>query len=58
MIFESTVLEKFHPKPSEAVFSTVFFRYNFRLEADNDIISNASGDYVGVDVRVKLGDSR
>ena len=33
------------------------FRYNFRPEIDNDIISGVAVDNVGVDVRVKFGDS-
>ena len=45
------------PKPSEAVFSTVF-RYNFQPEVDNDVVSGMAIDYVGIDVRVKFGDSR
>ena len=53
MILASTFLEKFYPKPSEAVFSTVFC-YNFRMEVDNDVISSAAVDNIGMDVRVKL----
>ena len=34
------------------------FRYNFRPEVDNDVMSGGSVDNVGVDVRVKFGDSR
>ena len=44
--------------PSDAVFSTVVFFYNFRSEAYNDVISGVAVDYVGMDVRVKVGDSR
>ena len=49
---------KLHPKPSEAVFSTVFFRFDFRPEVDNAVLSAVAVDIVGVDVPVKLGDSR
>ena len=34
------------------------FRYNFRPAADNDVISGAAVDNVGMDVPVKVGDSR
>ena len=47
---------KFHPKPSEAVYSTVF-PYNFRTEVDNDVISGIAVDNVGVDVTIKFADS-
>ena len=57
MILAYTVLVKFHPKPSEAVFSTVF-SYNFLPEVDNDVISGAAADNVGMAVCVKFGDSR
>ena len=53
-----TFLEKFHPKSSEAAFWTVFFLYNFRLEVDNDAISGAGVDNVGMDVAIKCSDSR
>ena len=56
MILDWTVLEKFHPKPSEAVYSTVF-PYNFRPEVNNDVISCTAVDNVGVDTLVKFGDS-
>ena len=50
------LLQKFRPKPSEAVFSRVFsLRYNFRLEVDNDVICGVATDYVSVDVHVKFG---
>ena len=52
-----TVLEKFHQKPSEAIFSTVCFYYNFRPEVDHDVISYVAVDNVSMDVRVKCGDS-
>ena len=58
VILAWTVFEKFRPKPSEAVFSTVFFHYNLRSEVDGDIISTAAIDYVSKDVRLKFGDSR
>ena len=34
------------------------FHYNFRPEIDNDVISGVAVDYIGMDVRVKFGDSR
>ena len=34
------------------------FPLNFRLEVDNDVISGKAVDNVGVDVRIKFGDSR
>ena len=52
----STVLEKFHPKPKETVFSRVF-RYNFGPEVNIDVISGATVDSFGMDIRVKFGDS-
>ena len=51
------ILEKFHPKPSEAVFLTVS-PYNFRPDVDNDVISGLAIDNVGVNVCVKFGDLR
>ena len=57
MVLAWTVLEKFHPKLSEAVFSTVF-PYNFRLEVGNDVISGRAIENVGMDVAIKFGDSR
>ena len=56
-ILASTVLEKFRPKPSQAIFSTVF-RSNFRPEVDNEVIPDVAIDYVGMDVHVKFADSR
>ena len=44
-------------KPSDTVFSTVF-RYNFRLEVDNDVISGMAVDNVGMNVRIKFGEAR
>ena len=35
-----------------------FFGYNFRLEVDSDVISGVTIGNVGVDVAVKLGNSR
>ena len=46
--------EKFHPKPSEAAFSTVFFRFSFRLELISHVISGVN---VGINVPVKCADS-
>ena len=51
------MLEKFHPKPFEVVFSTVF-PHNIRPEVDNDVTSGVAVDNVGMDVCVKFGDSR
>ena len=53
VILAQTILEKFSLKTSEAVFTTVF-RYNFRPEVHNDVISSMSVDYVGMDVRVEI----
>ena len=50
---DTTVLEKFHPKPPMAVFLTVF-GYNFGPEVDVDVISDVAVEYVGMDVRVKV----
>ena len=44
--------------PSKAVFLTVFFRYNFRPEVDNDVMSGVAVDYVDMDDHVKFGVSR
>ena len=35
-----------------------YFRYNFRPEVDNDAVSGVHVYYVGLDIRVKLGDYR
>ena len=35
-----------------------FFRYNFRPEVDNDVISGVAIGYVSADVVVKFCDSR
>ena len=51
-----TDLEKCHLKPSEAAFSTVFFRGSFRPEVVSDVISGANVGQVGMDVPVKFGD--
>ena len=45
-------------KPSEAAFSTIFFRGNFRQEVDSDVISGVIVDPTGVKVRVNFGYSR
>ena len=58
VIFTRTVLGKFHQKLSEAVISTVLFRYNFRPEVDNYVVSGVAVDYDDVDVRLQFGDSR
>ena len=57
MILDETVLEKFPPKPSAAVFFDCF-PHNFRPEVGNDVISGTALDNVGVDVYLKFGDSR
>ena len=57
MILALTALEKFHPKPSETVFSTGF-PYNFWPEVDTDVISDVAVDNVGINVCVKFDDSR
>ena len=46
--------------PPQAVGSGIFdsFSLYFRPEVDNDVISSVTVDYVGLDVRVKFGDSR
>ena len=36
----------------------LFFPYNFRSEIDNDVIPDVAVENVGVDICVKLGDSR
>ena len=56
MIRAKIGLEKFHPKPSEAVFSTVFFAIDLWIhsEVDNDVICGVAVDYVGMGVHVKL----
>ena len=48
--------KKFHPKLSEAVYSTVF-PYNFRLEVENDVTSGMAVHSVGMDVPIEFGDS-
>ena len=59
MILALKVLEKFHPNPLDAIFYiSSFFRYNFRPEVDNEVISYVAADYAGMDVHVKCGDSR
>ena len=55
MILTETVLEKFDPKLSDAVFSSVF-QYNLRSEVDNDVISGMTVDNVGSGVSSKFGD--
>ena len=57
MILALVVLEKFHPKPSQAAFSTVF-PYDFLPEVENDVISGMAVDNVGMYVPIKFGDSR
>ena len=41
---------------SEAAFSKVFVRVNFRSEVATDVISGVAVDQVGMDVRLKFGD--
>ena len=49
---------EFDPKPSEAAFSTVFFRCSFRPEVVSDVISGTVDQDVGMDVRANFGNSR
>ena len=44
-------------QPSQAAFSTAFFRSSFRMEATRYVISRANLGQVGWDVPVKYGDS-
>ena len=46
--------------PSEAIRSGIFdiFRYNFRPEVDNDVVSGVAIDNVGMDFLVQFGGSR
>ena len=49
---------KFDPKPSVAAFSAVFSNFDqCRLEVAGDVVSGVAEDWVGLDVRVKIGDS-
>ena len=59
MALAQTVLEKFHPKPSQAyaAFLKFFLRDNFRSEVGSDVVSSAYAKLVGVDVDAKFGDS-
>ena len=51
-------LEKFNPKPSDVAFFDRFSNFDTcRPEVADDIISGVAEDLVGIDVRVKLGDS-
>ena len=52
-----TVLDKFQLKPSEAAFSTVFFRCSFRLQVVSNVMSAANVGRADVDVPVKFDDS-
>ena len=45
------------PEAVETAFSTVF-PYNFRPETDNDVIFGVAVDSIGMNVPIKLGDSR
>ena len=49
------------PKADSDVGGGIFggcFRYNFRREVDNDVISGVVVDYVRIDISVKFGNSR
>ena len=46
------------PKTVAGSIFEFFFHYNFRPEADSDVLSGVVVDYAGVDVHVKLGDFR
>ena len=58
MILAYTFLEKFHPKPSEAEFSTACFQDNFRPEVVSDVISGVVVESTGMKVNVQFGDYR
>ena len=50
---------KFDPKPSEAPFSAVLFNFDkCRPKVASDVISGVTVEWIGVDVRLKFGDSR
>ena len=49
---------KYHAKPSEAAFATVFFAITSDRQLDSDVISSAFVEQGGTDVRVKLNRSR
>ena len=53
MILASIVLDKFHPKPSEVAFLTVFCD-NFQLEVVSDVISGVAIELAGMDILVRL----
>ena len=57
MILAQTVLEKFHPKPSQPAFRR-FFQDNFRPEVVSDVLSGGDVGQIGMDIAVKFGDSR
>ena len=59
--FLDPCLNRLREIPPEAVGGGIFdsfFRYNFRREVGNDVISGMAVDYVGMDASVKFGDSR
>ena len=58
VIIALKVLKEFDSKPSEAAFSPIFFRDNFRPEVYIDTISGVVVDQTGTDIHVKFGDSR
>ena len=53
-----TVLEKFHPKPSQAAFSTVLNVDNCQPDVDSEIISGAVVGPTSMKVRIKFDNSR
>ena len=59
--FRDPRLNRSREIPSKAVRDGILdsvFRYNFRPEVENDVISSVAVDYVGMDGSVKFGDSR
>ena len=54
VMLTKTFLEKFHPKPSEAAFSTVF-RYNIRPEVVSDAKSGVAVEHLGMGITIEFG---
>ena len=56
---QNTALPKFNQKLTEAAFSADFSNFDKdRQEVASDVISSLAVEKVGIDVRVKFGDSR
>ena len=53
VVLPQTILENFHPKPSDAALSKIF-RDNFRQEVDCDVISGLTVYRAGAEVIVKV----